>query len=549
MNRGTVDILLISGMGPQFPDNTLLAGSSFETRSTRSPDVFDLARLHTRTENHRLPLLRRRGDGGGARAAGGIALAGSANAQPRKAAHLTTFTLQSILDDAGFGHAHLSTEVIWTGAGPEPSGDFDVVLLSTTFMWDRATLAKAIGWVADRFPTATLVLGGQYSNLKFHRIMSEHAFVRYIVRGDAEDALPALLHALRGNTGVTGISNLVHRDDEGRIRLTEIRYVDLELVPSPAPRGPASVVPYESMRGCPFSCKYCAYPAASPQWRYKSAEKIAGDWARYRDEHGASYIKALDSTFTVPPTRLRQLLPMLEDIGVDWEAYTRANSIRDQAVVRQLEDARCRSLFIGFESMNDKTLKYMNKKVTAQANRTAFELLEASSIKRFVSYIVGYPGETPELFDDTRQFLVNEYTGEFALYVFMLSDETMPVWQDAERFGLEVQDPSGEARIWRHDGMDSETAARLQLETLREVRWRNDHAIARTWQHDYETPMLPHRGAADNAVVEKLVDRLGMVSADFTDCAEVARRRDGLLADLARYDVRAEPELRPSPAT
>jgi tRNA A37 methylthiotransferase MiaB len=528
-------------MGPQFPDNVLLAGSSFEAlsapRHSRTPDVFDLSLLHTRDGDHRVPLLRPRRESG-ARASG-VPLADDAEAQRRKAAHLTTFTLQSILDAAGFDHVHTPAELIWTGAGEEPGGDFDVVLLSTTFIWDRATLAKAVRWVQDRFPAATLVLGGQYSNLKFHRIMSEHEFVRYVVRGDAEEALPALLHAQRTNSDVTGIPNLVYRDGDGRVRMTEVRYVDLEAIPSPSPRGPASVVPYESMRGCPFSCKYCSYPAASPKWRYKSAEKIAGDWARYGRENGARYIKALDSTFTVPPTRLRQLLPVLEKTGVDWEGYTRANSIRDRTVVRQLEDARCRSVFIGFEFMNDTTLKYMNKKVTAQANRAAFELLEDSTIRHFVSYIVGYPGETPELFEDTRRFLVDEYSGEFALYPFMLADETMPVWQDAERFGLEVLDPSGESRVWRHDGMDSDTAARLQLETLRDVRWHNDRAIARVWQHDFESPLLPHRSAADNAVVEKLVDRLGMVSADFTDPTEVARRRDGLLTSLQRYGVEA----------
>lgn len=539
-----MDVLLISGMGPQFPDNVLLAGSSFEAltarRNSRTSGVFDLSVLHTRDGDRRVPLLRPRRDGGGARAASGVSLADDASVQRQKAAHLTTFTLQSILNAAGIDHEHLSTELIWTDSGPEPRGDFDVVLMSTTFMWDRATLAKAVRWVADRFPTATLVLGGQYSNLKFHRIMTEHDFVRYVVRGDAEAALPALLHAVRTNADVTGIPNLVYRDADGRIRVAEIGYIDLEATPSPAPAGRASVVPYESMRGCPFSCKYCAYPAASPKWRYKSAEKIAGDWARYGRENGARYIKALDSTFTVPPTRLRRLLPMLEEVGIDWEAYTRANSIRDSTVVRQLEDARCRSLFIGFESMSDTTLKYMNKKVTAQANRTAFELLENSSIGHFVSYIVGYPGESPELFEETKRFLVSEYSGEFALYVFMLSDETMPVWQDAERFGLEVLDPSGEARIWRHNGMDSETAERLQLETLREVRWKNDRAIARVWQHDYESPLLPHRSAADNKVVEKLVDRLGMVSADFTDAAEATRRRDGVLTSLSRFGVRAE---------
>jgi radical SAM superfamily enzyme YgiQ (UPF0313 family) len=469
-----------------------------------------------------------------------VSVADNASVQPQQAAHLTTFTLQSILNAAGIDHTHMSTQRIWTSTGPEPQGDFDVVLLSTTFIWDRATLAKAVRWVADRFPVATLVLGGQYSNLKFHRILTEHDFVRYVVRGDAEAALPALLHALRTNVDVTGIPNLVFRDADRRIRATEVGYIDLEATPSPAPTGRVAVVPYESMRGCPFSCKYCSYPAASPKWRYKSAEKIAGDWARYRRENGARYIKALDSTFTVPPTRLRQLLPLLRKVGIDWEGYTRANSIGNRTVVRQLEDARCRSLFIGFESMSDTTLKYMNKKVTTQANRTAFELLESSSIGHFVSFIVGYPGESPELFEETRRFLTTEYSGEFALYVFMLADENVPVWQDARRFDLEVLDPSCEARVWRHQGMDSETAARLRLETMREVRWKNDRAIARMWQHDYESPLLPGRSSADNAVVEKLVDRLGMLSADFMDASDVARRRDGLLTSLSRYGVHAE---------
>ncbi|QKV73828.1 radical SAM protein [Amycolatopsis sp. Hca4] len=532
-------VLLVSGMGPAFPDNVLLAGSSFEALSagrSRAPGVFDLSLLHFRDAGRRVPLLRPR-QNGGARAASGVAVTEDADAGPRKAVHLTTFTLQSILDTAGADYTSVSTERIWTGEGPETGGDFDVVLLSTTFIWDRATLAKAVRWVTDRFPVATVVLGGQYSNLKFHRILAEHPAVGYVVRGDAEVALPALLRALRTGTDVTAVPNLVYRAAGGRIRTTEARYVDLEATPSPSPAGPAPVVPYESMRGCPFSCKYCSYPAASPKWRYKSAEKIAGDWARYARENGARYIKALDSTFTVPPPRLRQLLPLLEEVGVDWEAYTRANALRDEATLRRLADARCRSLFIGFESMSDTTLKYMNKKVTAKANRTAYELLAQSPIDHFGSFIVGYPGESPELFEQTRRFLVEEYSGEFALYVFMLQDETMPVWQDAERFGLEVLDPSGEARVWRHDGMDSETAERLRVETTREVRWKNDRAIARLWQHDYESPLLPGRPAADNAVVEKLVDRLGMASADFTDAGEATRRQDGLLADLSRFGI------------
>ncbi|WP_369172029.1 radical SAM protein [Streptomyces sp. R28] len=541
-----MNVLLISGLGPEYPNHSLLAGSTFEALTDpgrfpgRSREISDLAALHAQVNGGHLPLLRPRKAASGIRAVSSVRLQHvEKDDETATAPHLTTFTVRAILEAAGIDHDHFPAEGIWNGSPADPSSDpYDVVLLSTTFIWDRATMAKAVAWVEERFPTATLVLGGQYSNLKFQQILDAHPFVRYVVRGDAEPALVPLLDALRRGEPVAGIPNLVWRDqDTGRIRLTGIHYADLEALPSPAPSGRFPVIPYESMRGCPFTCKYCSFPAASPQWRYKSAEKIAGDFARYRDEHGAQYIKALDSTFTVPPTRLRALLPLLKNTGVAWEAYTRANSIRDQAVVDALGEAHCRALAIGFESMNDTTLTYMNKKVKAHANRTAFELLSRSPIHYFVSFIVGYPGESPELFEDTKSFLVNEYEGTFALYVFMLNDETMPVWQDAERFALKVHDPDGDAEHWSHTGMDSATARRLQLQTLREVRWKNDRAIQRTWQRDYELPLLPDRSAAENSVVEKLVDRLGMASADFPDPTTAAARRADLLGQLGPHGV------------
>ncbi|MHC5904974.1 hypothetical protein ACVNF4_13880 [Streptomyces sp. S6] len=87
--------------------------------------------------------------------------------------------------------------------------------------------------------------------------------------------------------------------------------------------------------------------------------------------------------------------------------------------------------------------------------------------------------------------------------------------------------------------MDSATAHRLHRETLREVRWKNERAIQRTWQRDYELPLLPDRSAEENAVVEKLVDRLGMAGADFPDPVEAADRRAQVLARLADHRVTA----------
>lgn len=536
--------LLISGMGPEFPDNSLLRGSSFET--ILYPDIaartsetykFDLTSLRYRREDSRdTPLLRTRRDGGSARATAAAKSQEQAS-DPARLSHLTTFTLQTILSSANIEFDWMSTERIWNGSGIEPSGRYDTVLLSTTFIWDKRTLKRAIAWIDRRFPEAVLILGGQYSNLKFNEIMRNHSFVDFIIRGDAEFALPDLLKNLAAGGDPEVVPNVVSRLRDGRIYMSPIAYIDLDQTPSPMPEGHLPVVPYESMRGCPYSCNFCSFPAASPIWRYKSVDKIARDWEHYKIHNGANFIKALDSTFTIPLTRLRELLPKVADIDIQWEAYTRANLVRNADLVRRLEDSRCRSLFLGFESMSDATLQYMNKKVSARANRTAFELLRHSSIQHFISFIVGYPGETPELFEETKAFLVNEYAGEFALYVLMFQDETMPVWKDAERFGLQIHDSDGEARDWRHNGMDSETAGQLQLETLREVRWKNDNAIVRSWQHDFEAPLMSDKSPEENTVVDKLIDRLGMISADIVDERKARHLEHELLSELEKHGV------------
>jgi len=53
-------------------------------------------------------------------------------------------------------------------------------------------------------------------------------------------------------------------------------------------------------------------------------------------------------------------------------------------------------MITGFESMSEKTLGYMNKRVSVTQNERAIELLAGSKVDLRASFIVGYPGETPE---------------------------------------------------------------------------------------------------------------------------------------------------------
>jgi anaerobic magnesium-protoporphyrin IX monomethyl ester cyclase len=521
-------VLLLAGLGPYFKNGDYLDGTLFDAGAAEPLGAayqrvagrrVRLDALRWRKNGTDLPLMR----------------------PPRVLlSHLTAATLRGILDRSEVEHEFFALEDLWDGTGEPPAGPFDVVALSTTFICDRRTLALAIGWISDRYPAATLLLGGQYSNLKYKEILADHPSVRFIVRGDGEVAVPRLFAALRAGGAYEEVPNLIGRDRDGRLVENRVEYIDLDGFASPSFAGLQEHVPYESMRGCPYSCKFCSYPAASPKWRFKSAEKIRGDWARYAADNGTRLIRAMDSTFTVPPRRFRDLLGLLRDVPVHWEAYARTDDISDADLVRELEDAHCTALSFGFESMSQASLERMNKRTLPADNVRAIELLADSAVDYRGGFMVGYPGETPEDYAETHRFLVERFVGRFLLSVFSLVDETMPVWADAREHRLVVLDQAEPAYAWKHKGMDVATARRLLTATLDEARWKNEAGVLMLWQMQYETPLVPDATPQVNRRIEKLVERLAFLPRDLGEGADARRRFDAIIGELGELGVHLE---------
>lgn len=515
-------VLILAGEGPYFKNDTYLSGSLFDTAAGTALDAY-FAGLGT---PHLDQLIYR-----DAKGAPQPLLRSKRDFVP----HLSTYTLETIMRTTDADFEIFSLRSVWDNI-TEPAQTPDVVMLSTTFICEGQTLRRAIKWINSRFPDAMLVLGGQYSNIKYNQIMREFPSVSFIVRGDGETAIPLLLDALSHGREPTGVPNLIARHRDG-ITQSAIEYIDIDSYPSPRFPGEHPLIAYESMRGCPFSCGFCSYPAASPRWRYKSAGKIRGDWQMYASENGAKHIRAMDSTFTVPPARLRKLLPMLHDGPTTWEAYTRANSISSAEIVDELVGSRCKTLAIGFESMSPKTLEYMNKKVTVDENRRCHDLLTDSPIGYRCSFMVGYPGETPEDYELTKNYILGEFSGNFIHTVFSFVDETMPVFEDAERFRINIRDPDDPLYSWDHVGMSFETADALMRQTLDEARWATDKAVLTLWQIDWQTPLVPHFDKPTNLWLEKLVERLAMIPKDFPAREMGHRKATEVLSELARCGI------------
>jgi radical SAM superfamily enzyme YgiQ (UPF0313 family) len=301
------------------------------------------------------------------------------------------------------------------------------------------------------------------------------------------------------------------------------------------------IMPYESMRGCPFDCSFCSFPAASPKWRYREADTVVKDWLRYTEQNGTQLIKALDSTFTVPPTRLRELTRRLPGSGIRWEGYSRANSVTSPQLIEDLLKSGCVRLQIGFESMSDDSLRHMSKRVRAKHNWGAFEALVDSGLGYTCFFMVGYPGESPADFAETSDFLINHYRGHFMLSVFSLTDETMPVWADVDKFSIKAANPSDPTAPWSHVGMDSTTATELQRSTLDRVRRDRDDAVLLLWQGEFQHWLLPHLTRRQNLRAEKLIERLAFLPRDVAGETDIRGRAVELLDGLYDLGIEARP--------
>lgn len=359
------------------------------------------------------------------------------------------------------------------GGGPEDDVRDAVCLLSTSYVTNFPDLRKVVDLMRE-MSVGYVVAGGYLATRNPDTILD--CGVDAVVVGDAEESIPALMRCLRGETDWSGVPNLWYRTGDGGKAYTFDRMVALDSIPVTVPEGDLSgiSVPYESMRGCPYKCSFCSYPLVTTKWRFKSAEKLLDDW-RIIERNGAKEIIALDSTFTIPPKRLRDFLDLYHEAGltIPWGAYSRVTPLRNEETVIRLRRANNRWLSIGFESGSQHMLDLMNKGTRLKDAYPALAHLRRHRVAPWSNFIIGYPGETEETVDATTAFMSEHIFGFYGIYVFNIRDRAMPVLSDP-RAGVHWEDVGSG---WTHATMTSERATELRWRAYVRVCLANPEAI------------------------------------------------------------------------
>ena len=232
----------------------------------------------------------------------------------------------------------------------------------------------------------------------------EHA--DYVVRGEGEIALPALIEALQQGGDLGTVPNLSWKDgDTARHNPIAPLEQDLDRWPDPdlgliegfgaagfiASR---TVVPIQTSRGCPHDCAFCSVTATfGRKMRYRSVDRVLGEMRGHDLKRTTFFF--YDDNFAASPRRTRELLEGLMTLPrrPRWSAQVRADVARDTDLLDRMRDAGCDTVFIGLESVNQESLTSAKKRQNLEQVSQDLERLVSRGIHVHGMFVLGFDAD------------------------------------------------------------------------------------------------------------------------------------------------------------
>lgn len=160
-------------------------------------------------------------------------------------------------------------------------------------------------------------------------------------------------------------------------------------------------------RGCPWRCSFCynSSPNLPKGYRAKPVERVLAEIASLTSRH----VMFIDDNFIADPSYARQLLRALRRKGLTWHTAVSADIGEHDDIMDLMAETGCRSLFVGFESLNPASLRGVTK---LQNRRDKYEDLvrkiHGHGMMVNASVVFGFDEDGPDVFDQTTDWLIDQ---------------------------------------------------------------------------------------------------------------------------------------------
>lgn len=158
-------------------------------------------------------------------------------------------------------------------------------------------------------------------------------------------------------------------------------------------------------RGCPFKCDFCYNSCEHCRDIYinRPIEDVLADIRAI----GKKHIMFIDDNFIGNPKWTREFVKALKPLKIKWNAAVSSNIGDMPELLDEMAESGCQSLFIGFESLNERSLKNVHKNQNSiEKYEKLVNELHSRGIMINASFVFGLDGDDVTTFKATLDWIV-----------------------------------------------------------------------------------------------------------------------------------------------
>ena len=309
----------------------------------------------------------------------------------------------------------------------------DVIAIYVNLM-TKLNVLEIIKFIKLNLHHTKIVLGGPEIRYNANDFLNFGA--DYLVIGEGEETSLELMIALNEKRydDIKNISGLGFKNQNNEIVFTTEREKLKEVDSLPFPgrdkinlqlylnawkeRHGENAISISTMRGCPYTCKWCSRAVYGLSYRRRSPENVCDELELIQKEYNPDTLWFVDDVFTISHKWLNEFNETLKqrNLKIKFECITRADRMNEE-VIKLLKYAGCFRVWIGAESGSQKVIDLMDRRVDVDQVREMIKLAQKYGIQAGTFIMLGYPGETEDDIEETLKHLKESNPEYFTITV------------------------------------------------------------------------------------------------------------------------------------
>lgn len=298
----------------------------------------------------------------------------------------------------------------------------------------------------NKFRRTKIILGGP--EVRHHAKEFLQAGADVVVIGEGEETMHELCCVFENNKELAAVNGIAWKKNEEIIFNPERTLLkNIDELPFPARNKVElqkyftawknahgySMISMSTMRGCPYTCKWCSRAVYGGTYRRRSAVLVAEEIEQLKKNYSFDKIWFVDDVFTISHKWMKAFHDEIisRKIKISYEIITRADRLNEE-VIRLLRNSGCFRVWIGAESGSQKIIDAMDRRVEVKEVCAIIQLVKKHGMEAGTFIMLGYPGETEEDIRATIDHLSDSDPDHFTLTIAYPIKGT-PLYEETEK--------------------------------------------------------------------------------------------------------------------